>query len=229
MSIWFNGKSSDDLHVVVEYFPDFPIPQRKYERTSVAGRNGDIISMQPAFENITKVYKVYINAMKERLPAVAHSVAEWLLQTDYCRLEDTYEQDYYRMAFFTGGNSIENILNRMGRAELEFTCRPQKWLKSGEYFITPVNGQKLINPTPFTAAPVIKTAGNGSITIGGKTLTIAGTTGTVTLDCENENAYQNSANLNNKVSGEFPTITGAETISWTGLSAVSVQPNWWTV
>lgn len=229
MTIWWNGKSSDDVNVVVEHYPDINVPRRKTEVTSVAGRNGDIIFEQDAFENVTKRYDIYISAEAPRLTTIAPRVVEWLMQKGYCRLEDGYEPDVFQLAYYSGGLDVQSILNRMGRCTIEFSAKPQKWLKCGEYGVTITNGMALFNPTPYDARPLIQATGNGTIACGGNALTISGNTGAVTIDCDTMDVYQGTINLNNKASGDFPILTGGANniISVSGFTGVVVTPRWW--
>ena len=53
--VW-DGRSSDNLRVIVEHHPVFAMPERKREVISVPGRNGDIIVSQDAFSNVEQEY-----------------------------------------------------------------------------------------------------------------------------------------------------------------------------
>ena len=88
--IWWNGKSGDDFHVVVQRFPEVILPLRKNEKVSVPGRNGDILIQQDAFENVSQRYSIYISAEQTRLTPITHKIAEWLCVKGYQRLEDSY-------------------------------------------------------------------------------------------------------------------------------------------
>ena len=47
--IWWHGKSSDDVHVIVERCPDVIVPSRKQEKVSITGRNGDLLIEQKCY------------------------------------------------------------------------------------------------------------------------------------------------------------------------------------
>ena len=91
----------------------------------------------------------------------------------------------------------------------------------------------IVNPTRNLARPQITVhgSGNGSVSIGGNTITIAGIVDGMVLDCERMNAYEGTTNLNNLISGVFPIIPGgAQTITITGgITSIEVVPNWWTI
>ena len=228
--IWWHGKSSDDVGVIVERYPTATIPARKQEKVSVPGRSGDLIIEQDAYENYTQRYEVYVSAENPKLTTISHTVAEWLMVKGYQRLEDSYWLDTFRLACYKGGTSIDNILNRFGRATIEFDCKPQRYYKSGDIPIILTNGQKLMNPSPFTAKPLIVITGSGAGTISDGTNTLTLTDCDVTVDCDIMQIYKGTTNKNSVGSGAFLALDGESTITWTGgITAVTITPRWWTL
>lgn len=230
--IFFNGVSSDDVHVVVEHYPSRPVPQRKQETFSVPGRSGDIIMPEDAWENVIQTYDIYISAERESLPLVARKAVEWLMVPGYQVLEDSYDLDCYRMAAFTGGVDLENTLNIFGRATISFNCKPQRFLKSGAQLLKAAKGTVLVNPSVYTALPliVVHGTGSGTLTVGQYAVQLSDTDN-VTLDCEAEEAYRGGGNLNNTVMGEFPRLTaGKSVINWSGgIRSVDIMPRWFVL
>lgn len=230
--IWFNGKSGDDFHVIVERYPDVILPVRKQEKIPVVGRNGDLLMQQDAFENVQQRYEIYVSAEQIKLPTITHKIAEWLCVKGYKRLEDSYWLDTFRLAAFQGGLEIVNILNRFGRATIEFDCKPQRFFKHGDHFITLQNGAVLHNPSVFTAAPIliVSGSGSGSITAGNKTLQLADCNG-VTVDCDIKQIYKGTTNMNSTGSGQFLELPDGDTaITWSGgVTSVALKPRWWTI
>lgn len=233
--IQFHGVNSRTLGVIVEQYPVRPIPQRKHEVFSVPGRSGDVIVEEAAWENVNQSYDIYLSAERRGLPLVSAQVVRWLMQSGYKRLEDDYNPDIYRLAVFLGPQDLQNILNEFGRATITFTCKPQRFLKSGETAVTPESGTALTNPTGYPAKPLITVSGNGSgtLTIGSATLTISDITDGMVLDCEEHEAYAESggvvSNLNTAVSGEYPILgDGDSAVSWTGgVTGLSIIPRWY--
>lgn len=228
--IWWHGRSSDDVGVIVEKYPEVIVPRRKQEKVSVPGRSGDLIFEQDAYENYTQRYEVYVSAEHPRLTTISHTVAEWLMVKGYQKLEDSYWLDTFRLACYSGGTNIENILNRFGRAEIEFDCKPQRFYKSGSYAIEMTNGQKLWNPSQFTAKPLIVITGSGAGTISDGTNTLTLTDCDVTIDCDLMQIYKGTTNKNSVGSGAFLALDRESTITWDGgITAVSLTPRWWTI
>ena len=230
--IWWHGISSDDVSVIVEHCPDVILPSRKQEKISVVGRNGDLLIEQDAYENVMQRYDIYVSAEKPRLPTISHTVAEWLMVKGYQRLEDSYWLDTFRLASYTGGAEISNILNRFGRATIEFDCKPQRFYKSGDFFVDLENGGTLLNPSPYTAKPilVVQGSGSGTITAGDNTITLTDCDN-ITIDCDIMQVYQGTTNKNRTASGAFPVLPAGQTeITWTGgVTGISLKPRWWTL
>lgn len=155
--IWFNGISSDDIGIVVERYPNYTIPMRKLSTQSVDGRNGDLLFSQNAFENVIQTYEIYIRQTGMNMQEVAHKLIEWLFAVEgYQRLEDSYDLDHFRLAYVVGGQKIINNLNRFGRATLEFNCKPQRFLKSGEEAVNITTSPgSVTNPTQYKSAPLV--------------------------------------------------------------------------
>lgn len=231
--IWWHGKSSDDVNVIVERCPDVIMPVRKQEKISITGRSGDLLLEQDAYENVIQRYDVYVSAEKPRLPTIAHTVVEWLMGVKgYQRLEDSYWLETFRMAAYTGGAEISNILNRFGRATIEFDCKPQRYYKSGDFFIDVENGTELLNPSPFTAKPIIivEGSGAGTITAGDKTINLTNCDN-ITIDSDIMQVYRENTNMNRTASGAFPVLGAGQTeITWTGgITGIRVKPRWYTL
>ena len=168
--IYFNGNSSDKLNVVVEVQPNYITPEKDYTELIIPGRNGTVLIDNETFKNVERRYDIAVAnpKMTHDFPTMATAVVEWLLSASgYCRLEDSYEPDYYRLATLSSSMDINNIYNMAGRCTIAFNCKPQKYLKIGE---TPLVFNKntpgtIINPTKFESKPLIKVYGDGPGTI----------------------------------------------------------------
>ena len=228
--IWWHGVSSDDVRLIVERYPARPFPSRKTEIIPIPGRNGDHIEQQDAFENYIQPYEVYLSGeFHGSLPAVARAAARWLLVKGYQRLEDSYDRDIYRLAYVRGGQTFESYLNEFGRATIEFNCDPRRFLKSGDVPRALLNGSTLLNPTGFDALPIVTTHGSGAgtLTIGGRTLSLSDVNEAV-IDCELQQVYRGTENLNSTASGSFFVLDDSAAVSWTGeITSVDIRPRWW--
>lgn len=229
------GKTSDTLGVVVEHYPVRVVPERALTETEIAGRNGALIQYDGNWNNYTQEYEVYISAEKTGLVRAARAVAEWLsAPVGYQRLEDSYEPDVYRMAYYAGGQDIESILNRFGRATISFNCKPQRYLKSGEATKTLTGSGTLTNITQFDALPIITVYGSGvgTVTVNDTTVSISEIDSYIVLDCELMDAYKGTVNKNPYISAaDFPVLkAGVNNISFTGgVTSLDIVPRWWMI
>lgn len=226
--ITFNGTSSDSIGVIVERMPARYIPTRRFSAAEVAGRNGDVLIADASFPNVIQEYEVYLSAESSGLPSVARACAEWLCApTDYARLTDSYDTSVYRMAYLSESFDIENVLNKFGRATIAFSCKPQKFLTSGESAVSVTSGDSLTNPTPFYARPLITVSGSGAITFNGKTINVLETVTSFKIDCQSMNADDNT-----KIYClDFPYFIGGENEITLGedITSCSIVPRWWTL
>ena len=233
--IVYGGEASSDYGMVVAEAPSFERPTRKQSVYTVPGRNGAVVFQQDAWEDVVRSYQVWLadDAEKDLVDQV-DAFEAWLnSQKGYQRLEDSFEPDVFRLAYYSGGIGVSNHLTQYGEATLSFTCRPERFYKSGEQPITVVNGDKINNPTRFAAKPLIHIEGSGTVTItcGGKTMS-ASVTDYINIDCEQMNAYRLPAeNKNSQISGSFPTIEpGINTVGITGtVSLCTITPRYFTI
>lgn len=234
--IFWAGISSDDVHVVVERYPSVELAGRKLDTQSVPGRNGDLLFPQNAYQNYVQSYEIYVSAERVRLPRAMREVANWLCgPAGYQKLEDSYDVETYRRAYFAGPLDVESVLHRFGRATIEFNCQPQRFLRVGDLAVQAAQGQVLLNPTAFAALPLITVTGTGAgtLTVGDVTVTINSMPrGVIVLDSDTQNAYYGAFNLNSTISApEFPTLPAGESVvRWTGgITSVEIIPRWWTL
>lgn len=233
--IVYGGEASSDYGMVVAEAPSFERPTRKQSVYTVPGRNGAVVFQQDAWGDVVRSYQVWLadDAEKDLVDQV-DAFEAWLnSQKGYQRLEDSFEPDVFRLAYYSGGIGVSNHLTQYGEATLSFTCRPERFYKSGEQPVTAVNGDKINNPTRFTSKPLIHIEGSGTVTItcGGKTMS-ASVTDYINIDCEQMNAYRLPAeNKNSQISGSFPVIEpGINTVGITGtVSLCTITPRYFTI
>ena len=240
--IVYGGVSSTDYGMVVSEAPSFEKPTKRIEAVAVPGRNGSIIFDEGAFNDAVRSYKIWIaeDTQEDSGGNISGTLAErvsdltaWLFsQTGYTRLEDNFEPDIYRLAYYSGDNDISNEIIQYGETTLTFTCRPERFLKSGETAVTIVNGDTV---TKFASKPLIKITAAGTVTlsIAGVSI-VAVVTDYLYIDCETMNAYRlASENKNDKISGAFPVLKpGANSIGITvtgTLTKVEITPRYFTI
>lgn len=243
--ITWNGVASDTLGVRIERSPEIIRPRRKADVVQIPGRNGDILFAQEAWNNYSQPYEIFFGTGADlSAETAADAVSEWLQSSgDYARLEDTFEPDIYRLAYYIEETSIYNALTEYGRTTIRFSCRPERFLKTGETATTlSSSGRTMSNPTKQFSRPLIRVngSGNGTLTIAGTNTTysvsLTGISSYIYLDSDEQNAYRTTAeNQNNKVTitsgGDFPRLApGTNTISWSGgVTSVVITPRWFNI
>lgn len=240
--IVYGGESSDDYGMVVAEAPAYERPKRKQTIYNVPGRNGSIIFPEDAWEDVNRSYKVWLaEDANDTLVEKVDAFEAWLnSQKGYVRLEDNFEPDVFRLAYYSGGDGFSNNLTQYGEATLNFTCRPERFLTSGETAVTVTDQGTLTNPTKYVSKPLIRIIASGKIKIAifkgaeGNEIT-ATVTDYLYIDSESMNAYrQVNEYKNNMISGDFPVIypgtNGVSITTVTGtLTSVSVTPRYFSI
>lgn len=234
----FNGVSSQVYHIQVEHPPDYETPEKDYETTHVPGRNGDIYIDTGSYKNVTRTYQIAVGSENGNFTQLANGISNWLHSANgYARLEDTYEPDYYRIASYVEGGTVENILEHAGRITISFDCKPQRFLKLGDEPVEFVDIGTIWNPTQFQALPTITVRGEGEgvLGVGNYKVMISDIGESITINSDIQDIYNEETNTNKNslvtLPSGFPKLdSGDNEISFTGgIEEVEVVPKWWTL
>lgn len=227
-TLTIGGRNLADFGVYISGEGTYNAPERSITEEVVPGRNGSLIIDNGRYQNIEVSYPAFIIRDFPRNMAGLRSYLASL--RGYSRLEDSYHPDEYRMAALSGGIDVQTsgYMNREGQFTLTFNCKPQRFLRSGEYAIPVTSGATVYNPTLFDAKPIIRVYGKGSITVNGETMEWSGSSEYVDIDCDIQDCYYMGANMNNYVTGDFPVLSpGDNVIAFTGSTSVRITPRWW--
>lgn len=260
--IVFNGQSSAKFGLTIEELPESNHPERRAEPYQIEGRNGSFVHEDGVFENYEQAYAFNTRNITtgRNTYQTACDIAAWLLSSSgYCRLEDTYEPEYYRLARFAGPFNVENILRKYGRGILSFDCRPERYLKSGEKAVTLLENVDLsttimdradiINPCAFAAKSLIRLTGRGQIRLmaeGGSLndplidvmIQMEEFDTTLEIDCASYAVQRPGAITYQSRYPELPTLyPGKNTFSVSNvgtdktgyITKLEIVPRWWTV
>ena len=229
----FGGYDCRTNNVMISGSGSFGSPVRAYESIQVPGRSGDILMPEKRLENTQVTYPAFI--MRDFENNFAALKGELLSRIGYQRLEDSYHPDEFRLAYYAGAVSPTMQRNlRSGEFKIVFDCKPQRFLKEGEFPFAFTADGEIANPTHFAGKPLIRVEGAGELTIGDITLTITASQYStyIDIDCETCEAYGTGLNLNANVSSDsidFPSlkagITGVEL--GTGITKVQITPRWY--
>lgn len=186
-TITFDGKALSDFGVFLGGDGAFNSPARIGEMIHIPGRNGSLWMDENCFENIEVRYPAFIGTPNETDFATRlMEVRSWLASREgYCRLEDTYHPDEYRLAVFKAAvETNPTQYTRAGEFDISFDAKPQRFLKSGDEPVEFFANGFITNPTLFEALPIIAVTGNGRVNVAGHLFTVSDTTQTIYIDSE---------------------------------------------
>lgn len=227
----YAGTSSRAYGILIDSHTAYGAPDRDYETVEVPGRNGTLTVDNGRYQNVDVTYHCGIGVgFHEKY----NRFKAWLMsKTGYQRLEDTYHPEHYRMARVKSAPSPEYYLKgKSGTFDVVFDCKPQKFLKSGETQQTFYSSGSITNPTQYTALPLVRVYGTGTLTIGSNTIVINSASSYTDLDCDIQDAFRGAINCNGNItlrSGSFfELLPGSNTVSMgSGISQVRITPRWW--
>lgn len=205
-------------------------PEPDYTSYEIAGRNGDLHINNGRYKNVDITYQAFIaHEFEDRFVPFRSAI---LSQDGYVRIEDDFKQDMYRLGRLKSGIEGKIKLARgIGTFELEFDCKPQWYLKSGEQETVFTENGSILNPTVFPSKPLIRVYGKGTVTVGTNVFVI-NTAGTefIEIDTDSKQAYEGTANRNSNIKvNQWGSLTsGNNTITLgTGITKVAVKPRWY--
>lgn len=222
-----NGKDSRDFGVYISGQGTFGAPSKAYNFYDIPGRNGALIGSEKRLDNIEVSYEAFIYKDFDKNIADFRS---YLLSLDgYQRLTDSYHLDEFRMAAYVGPfePTVERT-NDAGSFVITFSCKPQRFLLSGETvysFITgggqPVTGADLylygaqLDPSVRSVSIRRTKTPSGNIQpITGIVLTVDGVNRLRTLS-NTQNVYGFTADLLTGTAYVTHTIATYPTSGWT--------------
>ena len=234
----FDGKSSIDLGCYITGTSTYNSSSVSQSKISVPGRNGDLILLNDRFENDSYEVKIGILGLGENaFHLKVRELRSFLLsRRGYCRYEDDYHPDEYRMAQFVGPITFDENLLIAGEATLTFDCKPQHFLKIGEETITFTNNGVVENPTYFESRPLLRVYGSGTLSVANGIFTIKDHNHDyLDIDCESWSTFYDAENLNSYVSVStngkqhiFPGLEPGENVIelGDGIAKVELTPRW---
>lgn len=209
-------------------------PSRAYNNIVVPGRDGDLLSINTRLQNVMLTYPAAI--VKNADTNLANFRSALLSVKGYAKLSDSYHSDEFRLAVFKGPLDVEMLTDlTAGKFEIEFECKPQRFLNSGETVKTITANSNITNPTPFPSKPLLRVYGYGVLELGSQIITITDYNKTyIDIDCDMMDCFNGSNNLNNYVTfsgNDFPVLpSGTTGIEISGnITKVEITPRWWRV
>ena len=216
------------LQKPIEFSEAVPI----VEAQTIPGRNGDLIWETGSYENRSGSASCFC-LQKDVEKAVSSAGRFLMVKKGYRRLETSDDPDHYWMARVENSPQIAMRVRKLAPFDIDFDCKPQRFLKDGENSVLfASSGFSILNQYGQTALPLITLYGQGSgwLTVGKTTITIKAIDGTLCLDSETQNAYNNNGNQNLNIDAPlFPVLADGESvIAWGGgIERVEIIPRWW--
>lgn len=235
-SLRYNGPQTTSLGIYITGAGTYDAAELDVTAYSVPGRNGDVIISNNRYKNITVTYPAFIPGGFE---AQAQAIRNFMRGAKtYARLTDTYDTNHFRLAIATGVQKFTPTnRNDAANFQLVFNCKPQRFLKSGDSYITPTSGDTFSNTTLFDALPEITFKNISGNTAYIQVVNSEGTfrleatgayTGDLVIDCETQNIYYGAANHNDLFEGDFPILApGTNTITFSGVTNFKITPRTW--
>lgn len=232
----FNGHSSLEFGVNVASKSMYDGSEADLSVQEVPGRNGDIVFSNGRRKNVSVTYTLMWrrSVLKKMI-----GLRNWLSANTgkYCRLEDSYDPEIYRLGFVSGSLNPSIFKNSSGSVDVTFSCKPQRFLKSGEEKIVLAQTANLFNPGSGNALPLIRVYGKGTLTIGDYIVEVkkAGSN-YIDIDCERMSAYEDGNYRDNCISVRngsqnyvFPVIPSGEfEVQLNGITKIELTPRWWS-
>lgn len=201
------------------------------ESKTIPGRNGDLIFETGSYKNRSGSASCF--CLQDNVESAISSAGRFLMsKKGYRRLETSDDPNHYWMARVENSPQIEMRLRVLAPFEIEFDCKPQRFVKSGENAVVFTESGSLSNQYGQTALPLITLYGNGTgtLTIGSCVVDVKSLDGVLYLDSDTQNAYNNNGNQNMNINAPtFPTLPDGDTqISFSrGIERVEIVPRWW--
>lgn len=221
--------SSAQYGICLQRWPSFSAPTARVEKVTVSGRNGDLIFYDGSYDNIEGTLSCFV--LHEQTYDAVADANRWLLKAGYRRFLYDGDVEAYRLVRVVNGAEIAVRMKRLDPFEIKLDCKPQRFLLSGEIPIV-FTSSGVFDCPAYEGLPLLKVTGNGTLNLNGIVITISDTSGAFYIDCDTQNAYVGTINMNNKISAEeFPKIVGGENeiIFSSGIESVEITPRWYTV
>lgn len=215
------------LQAPIEFSEAVPV----VEAQTIPGRNGDLIWETGSYENRGASASCF--CLQKDVEKAISSAGRFLMgKKGYRRLETSDDPDHYWMARVENSPQIAMRLRTLAPFEIGFDCKPQRFVKAGENSVVFTSNGSLFNQYGQIAFPFITLYGQGAgrLTIGDCVVEVKALNGTLYLDSDTQNAYNDSGNQNLNISAPvFPVLGDGEIlIAFSGgIERVEIIPRWW--
>ena len=233
MNDWFefNGVRCTTYGIHVSEQPPITLPEERVTFTDVPGRSGSLTQLEgdDVYKDLTLAATCFIQST-----ANIDAVAAYLKGAG--KVTFANRQGGYYYGRIVNQIPFEVILrgNPYRSFSVNFRCKPFFYLNSGSTSVMVAHsGNFVTNPGCVASEPIITITGSGDITlmVGMQIIELSDVNGTITIDSELQETYNDDGSCNEKMEGDYPLlIPGTNAISWEGdVTSVVISPNWRTL
>ena len=215
------------LQAPIEFSEAVPV----VEAQTIPGRNGDLIWETGSYENRGASASCF--CLQTDVEKAISSAGRFLMgKKGYRRLETSDDPDHYWMARVENSPQIAIRLRTLAPFEIGFDCKPQRFVKAGENAVVFASSGSIFNQYGQIALPFITLYGQGAgaLTIGDCVVEVNTLNGTLYLDSDTQNAYNDNGNQNLNINAPVFPVLGDGEIPITfngGIELVEIIPRWW--
>lgn len=230
-TFFLDGISAESVGIRLQREVAFSAPVPNAQKENVLGRNGDVLFEAGTYANRTASAECF--CLQKNVHKALNAVNTFLFaKNGYRRLEISSDPEHYWMARVKNGAQISQRLNLLAPFTIDFDCKPQKFLKNGELPLSFTEPTSIINQTWNISKPliVVHGFGEGLLQVNDTVVNLHEIGGSVILDCENQNAYNDNGNQNENIYAPiFPVLVGGKNQIYFegGVAKIDVYPRWW--
>lgn len=225
---YFNGISGKEKGVLVAERPAIPTATKNVEYIKIAGKD-ETVATDPdenTYDDIIITIKIGFRVNPEEFGKMSRQLKNWLDGDGKLSFSDDPEVFY--IVKNVEMTKEERKLKRMGTYEVNFTCSPFSYLKSGaqEYNLSQVTNNEYL-----MCHPIYKITGEGVCKLSVNGSTVSANVGQyLTIDTDRMLAYRADGTIENtRITGDYENLylkPGKNQLSATNGFTVKVIPNW---
>ena len=221
----FKGKDSRDFGVLIYGAPQRTKPERRVERITIPGRNGELTQDEDTYEPYTISMQCSTRG-SDRLDEIVtwlNGAGELILATEP---DKVYKASIYNKI------AISDVIYLYNSFLIQFRVHPFKYsVNAYGDTLELTTATKVRNSGSIYSEPIITVYGSGDITltINKKDFPLYGVDESISIDSEMMEVFKGNVNQNSKYGAvEFPRLeVGENEISWTGnVEKVEIHPKW---
>lgn len=232
MADWFEFKDvhSASLGVFMKTAAMLSIPKERATFEPIPGRSGTltILEGENVFDDLLQSVSCRVSDL-----STLDQIGAWLRGSGALVLGDM--PDRYYKARCVNQIDLSKIIRSIGMREFNvvFRCSPHRYAYPEPPVQTFTTSPGSINnPGTADAIPLITIVGSGDIdlTVGTRTVHIAGLASAITIDCDTGMAYNGATDLTSTASLDYypwAIPPGVSAVSWTGtVTSVTITRPW---